>query len=99
MHDEGTNSRVKIFANIFISFIGAGILGLPYAFKEVSVAITRRRDVYVYEPPAKYATKLKHAIPSVAEGVRLRDVHVYLYMWCQRCVRVNIVTVVPSPLP
>ena len=35
MHDEGTDSRVKIFANIFISFIGAGILGLPYAFKEV----------------------------------------------------------------
>ena len=35
MHDEGTKSGVKIFANIFISFIGAGILGLPYAFKEV----------------------------------------------------------------
>ena len=35
MHDEGTDSSVKIFANIFISFIGAGILGLPYAFKEV----------------------------------------------------------------
>lgn len=35
MHDEGTDSKVKIFANIFISFIGAGILGLPYAFKEV----------------------------------------------------------------
>ena len=36
MHGEGTNSRVKVFGNIFISFIGAGILGLPYAFKEVS---------------------------------------------------------------
>lgn len=36
MHDDGTDSRIKIFANIFISFIGAGILGLPYAFKEVS---------------------------------------------------------------
>ncbi len=36
MHDEETNSYVKIFANITISFIGAGILGLPYAFKEVS---------------------------------------------------------------
>ena len=35
MHDEGTDSRIKVFANIFISFIGAGILGLPYAFKEV----------------------------------------------------------------
>ena len=35
MHDEGTDSHIKIFANIFISFIGAGILGLPYAFKEV----------------------------------------------------------------
>ena len=35
MHDEQTNSYVKIFANIIIAFIGAGILGLPYAFKEV----------------------------------------------------------------
>ena len=32
----GTKSPVKIFANIFISFIGAGVLGLPYAFKEAS---------------------------------------------------------------
>lgn len=34
MHD-GTKSIPKIFANIFISFIGAGVLGVPYAFKEV----------------------------------------------------------------
>ena len=33
----GTSSHYKIFANIFISFIGAGILGLPFAFKEVHV--------------------------------------------------------------
>jgi len=32
----GSKSTVKIFANIFISFIGAGVLGLPYAFREVS---------------------------------------------------------------
>ena len=38
MHEDGTDSRIKIFANIFISFIGAGILGLPYAFKEVRIA-------------------------------------------------------------
>lgn len=37
MHDDGTDSRIKIFANIFISFIGAGILGLPYAFKESGI--------------------------------------------------------------
>lgn len=37
MHDEGTDSKVKVFANIFISFIGAGILGLPYAFKEAGL--------------------------------------------------------------
>lgn len=37
MHDEGTDSKIKTFANIFISFIGAGILGLPYAFKEVGL--------------------------------------------------------------
>jgi amino acid permease len=39
MHDEGTDSKVKVFANIFISFIGAGILGLPYAFREVSLIV------------------------------------------------------------
>lgn len=37
MHDEGTDSKVKVFANIFISFIGAGILGLPYAFREAGL--------------------------------------------------------------
>ena len=31
-----TRDPVKIVANIFISFIGAGVLGLPYAFKRVS---------------------------------------------------------------
>ncbi len=37
MHDsDGAKSPVKIFANIFISFVGAGVLGLPFAFKEVS---------------------------------------------------------------
>ncbi|KAK3100134.1 hypothetical protein FSP39_015195 [Pinctada imbricata] len=36
---SGTGSRhpVKIFANIFISFIGAGVLGLPFAFKEAGI--------------------------------------------------------------
>jgi len=33
----GTKSIPKVFGNIFISFIGAGVLGLPYAFKEVSL--------------------------------------------------------------
>lgn len=33
---EGTKSTIKIMANIFISFIGSGVLGLPYAFREVS---------------------------------------------------------------
>ena len=36
MHDGGgATNPVKIFANIFISFVGAGGLGLPFAFKEV----------------------------------------------------------------
>ena len=35
--EGGTRSPVKIFGNIFISFIGAGVLGLPYAFKEAGV--------------------------------------------------------------
>ncbi|KAK2567880.1 Amino acid transporter AVT3C [Acropora cervicornis] len=38
MHaDDGATSSVKIFANIFISFIGAGILGMPHAFKEAGI--------------------------------------------------------------
>jgi len=35
--NKGTKSVPKVFGNIFISFIGAGVLGLPYAFKEVSL--------------------------------------------------------------
>ena len=35
---HGSKSPVKIMANIFISFIGAGVLGLPFAFKEVGDA-------------------------------------------------------------
>ncbi|XP_064608068.1 uncharacterized protein LOC135472479 [Liolophura sinensis] len=33
----GTANPLKIFANLFISFIGAGVLGLPYAFKEAGI--------------------------------------------------------------
>ena len=32
---QGTKSTVKIMSNIFIAFLGAGVLGLPFAFKEV----------------------------------------------------------------
>ena len=38
MHDGGGNqesSVISLYGNIFITFVGAGILGLPYAFKEV----------------------------------------------------------------
>ncbi|XP_042220093.1 amino acid transporter AVT3B-like isoform X2 [Homarus americanus] len=31
----GITSPVKVTANIFVSFIGAGMLGLPYAYREV----------------------------------------------------------------
>lgn len=38
MHDgSGTGNPLKIFANIFIAFVGAGVLGLPYAFKEAGI--------------------------------------------------------------
>eukprot|EP00116_Pleurobrachia_bachei_P014475 sb/3474737/ len=40
MHDGGggsTDSQLKLCGNIFITFIGAGILGLPYAFKEAGI--------------------------------------------------------------
>lgn len=35
--DVGSKHPVKIVANIFISFIGAGVLGLPFAFKEAGI--------------------------------------------------------------
>ncbi|BFZ24128.1 hypothetical protein BsWGS_27167 [Bradybaena similaris] len=35
--DAGTSNLFKIYANIFIAFIGAGVLGLPYAFKEAGI--------------------------------------------------------------
>eukprot|EP00043_Microstomoeca_roanoka_P029830 m.23414 g.23414 ORF g.23414 m.23414 type:complete len:416 (-) comp9490_c0_seq3:2088-3335(-) len=35
--DEGEYSTCKMFANIFITFVGAGILGLPFAFKEAGI--------------------------------------------------------------
>ena len=38
----GTGNPIKIMANIFISFIGAGVLGLPYAFKEVCLLFVDR---------------------------------------------------------
>lgn len=34
----GATNPLKIVANIFISFIGAGVLGLPYAYKEAGLA-------------------------------------------------------------
>ncbi|XP_059150085.1 uncharacterized protein LOC131936955 isoform X1 [Physella acuta] len=33
----GTSNPFKICANIFIAFVGAGVLGLPYAFKEAGI--------------------------------------------------------------
>lgn len=36
MHADGATSTATIFANVFISFIGAGILGMPFAIREVS---------------------------------------------------------------
>lgn len=44
-----TRDPVKIVANIFISFIGAGVLGLPYAFKRV-----RQREIAL--PPKEFKT-------------------------------------------
>lgn len=32
-----SQDTVRVVANIFISFIGAGVLGLPYAFKQAGL--------------------------------------------------------------
>ena len=45
---EGTSSGIKIFGNIFISFIGAGILGLPYAFMEVMICLFYLFILFIY---------------------------------------------------
>ena len=42
-----TRDPVKIVANIFISFIGAGVLGLPYAFKRVGLGDNLLPEVQV----------------------------------------------------
>ena len=42
-----TRDPVKIIANIFISFIGAGVLGLPYAFKRVSEGRNERKFLLI----------------------------------------------------
>lgn len=49
----GITSPVKMVANIFVSFIGAGMLGLPFAYKEVrkegfEVAIVSAGDSDVF---------------------------------------------------
>lgn len=36
-HDTKTKSSFRIFCNLFIAFVGAGILGLPFAFKEAGL--------------------------------------------------------------
>eukprot|EP00055_Hartaetosiga_balthica_P011140 m.49773 g.49773 ORF g.49773 m.49773 type:complete len:195 (-) comp7467_c3_seq4:985-1569(-) len=35
--DAGKYSPFKMFSNIFISFVGAGMLGLPFAFQQVGI--------------------------------------------------------------
>ena len=37
---EGSKEPIKIMGNIFVSFIGAGILGMPFAFKQVLVSFS-----------------------------------------------------------
>jgi len=36
-HEAKTKSSFRIFCNLFIAFVGAGILGLPFAFKEAGL--------------------------------------------------------------
>ncbi|WAQ99762.1 AVT3C-like protein, partial [Mya arenaria] len=55
----GTASPVKIIANIFISFIGAGVLGLPFAFKEAMLLLIecKYRILEKHKPPTKKITE------------------------------------------
>ena len=36
---SGPFSPLRLCANIFIAFVGAGVLGLPYAFREAGVVV------------------------------------------------------------
>ena len=53
---KSTNA-VQIFGNVFISFIGAGVLGLPYAFKEVRLftAFLHLFDDFLFQKDGCYA--------------------------------------------
>lgn len=43
---EGSTEPIKIAGNIFVSFIGAGVLGMPFAFEQVrSHSFWRMRQV------------------------------------------------------
>ena len=53
----GSKGTVKIMANIFISFIGAGILGLPFAFMEVCPCSRLLSNIGLNELEV-YATKV-----------------------------------------
>ena len=66
---SGSKSPAKIMANIFISFIGAGVLGLPFAFKEVS---------YAKQIPRRVLVLLTTVITSYA------CLLVYLHMYCNK---------------
>ncbi len=37
--DEQRNGVVKASGNLFIAVVGAGVLGLPYAFKQAGLAL------------------------------------------------------------
>lgn len=53
---RGTRHPLKIFANMFVTFIGGGILGLPFAFKEV--CLCKCLDQYVNTVVSQHTVSL-----------------------------------------
>jgi hypothetical protein len=47
--DPGPYSPSKVFGNVFIAFVGAGVLGLPYAFSQVRKEINSGTPLDVIE--------------------------------------------------
>jgi len=68
---DGKYSAAKVFANVFISFVGAGVLGLPYAFSQV-------REQRPHECLRDCQTRLAHMHVCVSLSLVCICVLVYL---------------------
>ena len=70
---EGEYSASKVFANVFISFVGAGVLGLPYAFSQAGYAIGTIVMIFVVIISVKAMLLLVDCKNNLVERIRRND--------------------------